>query len=137
MNYEELLETRDVRKTTKVRLPYGYFYKRLIDGKYSNFVEFHDEIADDITFSCDTLSAQQFHEFHPMGGVSAIMRSPTFSVNFCEAFPLAFSAVTVKVSSQAWSILPLNTPSLSESFSPAGKLLAVNFMGRSPDTGNR
>lgn len=51
MNYEELLETRDVRKTTKVRLPYGYFYKRLIDGKYSNFVEFHDEIADDITFS--------------------------------------------------------------------------------------
>ena len=51
MNYEELLETRDVRKTTKVRLPYGYFYKRLIDGKYSNFVEFHDEVADAITFS--------------------------------------------------------------------------------------
>lgn len=51
MNYEELLETRDVRKTTKVRLPYGYFYKRLIDGKYSNFVEFHDEVADAITFN--------------------------------------------------------------------------------------
>ena len=51
MNYEELLETRDVRKTTKVRLPYGYFYKRLIDGKYSNFVEFHDEVSDAITFS--------------------------------------------------------------------------------------
>ena len=51
MNYEELLETRDVRKTTKVRLPYGYFYKRLIDGKYSNFVEFHDELADAISFS--------------------------------------------------------------------------------------
>ena len=51
MNYEELLETRDVRKTTKVRLPYGFFYKRLIDGKYSNFVEFHDEVADSITFS--------------------------------------------------------------------------------------
>lgn len=51
MNFEELLETRDVRKTTKVRLPYGYFYKRLIDGKYSNFVEFHDEVADAITFS--------------------------------------------------------------------------------------
>ena len=51
MNYEEMLETRDVRKTTKVRLPYGYFYKRLIDGKYSNFVEFHDEVADAITFS--------------------------------------------------------------------------------------
>ena len=51
MNYEELLETRDVRKTTKVKLPYGYFYKRLIDGKYSNFVEFHDEVADAITFN--------------------------------------------------------------------------------------
>ena len=46
-----MLETRDVRKTTKVRLPYGFFYKRLIDGKYSNFVEFHDEVADSITFS--------------------------------------------------------------------------------------
>ena len=51
MNFEELLETRDVRKTTKVRLPYGNFYKRLIDGKYSNFVEFHDEVADHVAFS--------------------------------------------------------------------------------------
>ena len=51
MNFEELLETRDVRKTTKVRLPYGYLYKRLIDGKYSNFVEFHDEVADHVAFS--------------------------------------------------------------------------------------
>ncbi len=50
MNFEELLETRDERKTTKVRLPYGYFYKRQIDGKYSNFVEFHDELADSIAF---------------------------------------------------------------------------------------
>ena len=62
MNYEELLETRDVRKTNKVRLPYGYFYKRLIDGKYSNFVEFHDELADNISFNscirkeCEVLS---------------------------------------------------------------------------------
>ena len=51
MNYEELLETRDVRKTNKMRLPYGYYYKRLIDGKYSNFVEFHDELADNISFN--------------------------------------------------------------------------------------
>ena len=51
MNYEELIETRDARKTTKVRMPYGYFYKRLIEGKYSNFVEFHDELADNIFFS--------------------------------------------------------------------------------------
>lgn len=51
MNFEELLETRDKRKTTKMRMPYGFFYKRLIDGKYSNFVEFHDEVADHISFS--------------------------------------------------------------------------------------
>ena len=51
MNFEELLETRDVRKTTKVRLPYGYFYKRLIEGRYSNVVAFHDEVADHVAFS--------------------------------------------------------------------------------------
>lgn len=50
MNFEELLETRDKRQTTKMRMPYGFFYKRLIDGKYSNFVEFHDEVADHISF---------------------------------------------------------------------------------------
>ena len=81
MNYEELLETRDVRKTTKVRLPYGYFYKRLIDGKYSNFVEFHDEIADDITFSssvkaehkalADVCLKQQLH-FTPNEGEDGV-----------------------------------------------------------------
>ncbi|MBQ9215419.1 MAG: hypothetical protein IJ159_01535 [Prevotella sp.] len=53
MNFEELLDTRDARKTTKVRLPYGFFYRRLIDGRYSNFVEFHDELTADVFFdSC-------------------------------------------------------------------------------------
>ena len=71
MNYEELLETRDARKTNKLRLPYGYFYKRLIDGKYSNFVEFHDELADSILFNaciqkqCDALSQiKSKHQLH-------------------------------------------------------------------------
>jgi len=50
MNYEELIETRDARKGTKVRMPYGFYFKRLIDGKYSNFVEFRDEVADNIFF---------------------------------------------------------------------------------------
>lgn len=50
MNFEEMLETRDARLTTKVRLPYGNFCKRLIDGKYSNFVEFRDEVADHVAF---------------------------------------------------------------------------------------
>ncbi len=62
MNYEELIENRDKRKTGKFRLPYGYFYKRIIDNKYSNFVEFHDELTDDILFDecirrqCEALS---------------------------------------------------------------------------------
>ena len=38
MNFEEMLEQREVKKTSKIRMPYGYFYKRLIDGKYSNFI---------------------------------------------------------------------------------------------------
>jgi len=62
VNYEELIESRDKRKTGKFRLPYGYFYKRIIDNKYSNFVEFHDELTDDILFGecirrqCEALS---------------------------------------------------------------------------------
>ena len=50
MNFEEMLEQREVKKTSKIRMPYGYFYKRLIDGKYSNFVQFHDELTDDMFF---------------------------------------------------------------------------------------
>jgi len=51
MNFEEMLEQRDIKKTSKIRMPYGYFYKRLIDGKYSNFVQFHDELTEDFFFS--------------------------------------------------------------------------------------
>jgi len=51
MNFEEMLEQRDIKKTSKIRMPYGYFYKRLIDGKYSNFVQFHDELTEDLFFS--------------------------------------------------------------------------------------
>lgn len=32
-------------------MPYGYFYKRLIDGRFTNFVEFHDELADNLMFA--------------------------------------------------------------------------------------
>lgn len=46
-----MIESRDKRKSNKVRLPYGYFHKRLIDDKYSNFVEFNDELSDNILFS--------------------------------------------------------------------------------------
>ena len=51
MNFEELVETRDVRKSNKVKMPFGYFHKRQIDGKYSNFVEFVDELSDNILFA--------------------------------------------------------------------------------------
>ena len=50
MNFEEMLEQREVKKTSKIRMPYGYFYKRLTGGKYSNFVQFHDELTEDIFF---------------------------------------------------------------------------------------
>ena len=51
MNFEQLIETRDARKTTRIRTPYGYFCKRLIDGRFSNFVELHDELADSLMFA--------------------------------------------------------------------------------------
>ena len=71
MNYEELVETRDVRKSNKVKMPFGYFHKRQIDGKYSNFVEFLDELSDNILFAeclkkdCD-IAAQMAdkHQLH-------------------------------------------------------------------------
>ena len=81
VNYEELLESRDKRKTGKLRLPYGYFYKRQIDNKYSNFVEFHDELSDNIAFSscikhqCEALqqvkSKYQLH-FTPNDGDDSV-----------------------------------------------------------------
>ena len=46
-----MIANRDSRQTNKVRIPYGYFYKRLIDGKYSNFVEFSDEMSENILFN--------------------------------------------------------------------------------------
>ena len=94
MNYEELLGTRDARKTNKVRLPYGYFYKRLINGKYSNFVEFYDELSDNISFSdrvrreCEAVEAMtnptQLH-FTPnegSGGVYAVAVEPGNYITF-------------------------------------------------------
>lgn len=51
MNFDQLVETRDARKTSKVRMPYGFFTKRLINKRYSNFLEFHDELSDSLTFT--------------------------------------------------------------------------------------
>ena len=67
-----------------MRLPYGNFYKRLIEGKYSNFVEFHDEVADHVAFSncvrtevADMEKVANKHQLHFVpnegdGGVYAI-----------------------------------------------------------------
>lgn len=51
MNFEELIKIRNARETTCIRTPYGYFYKRLIDGRFYNYVEFHDELTDSLVFS--------------------------------------------------------------------------------------
>lgn len=71
MNFEELVETRDVRKSNKVKMPFGYFHKRQIDGKYSNFVEFLDELSDNILFAeclkkdCEvTAQVSDKHQLH-------------------------------------------------------------------------
>jgi serine/threonine protein kinase len=71
VNYEELVETRDVRKSNKVKMPFGYFHKRQIDGKYSNFVEFLDELSDNILFAeclkkdCEvTAQVSDKHQLH-------------------------------------------------------------------------
>ena len=49
MNFEQIIE--DTLKTTRIRTPYGYFYKRLIDRRFTNFVELHDELADNMFFA--------------------------------------------------------------------------------------
>ena len=50
MNFEELIESR-AHKTIKIQMPYGLFYKRLINGRYSHFVEFRDELTDSLAFT--------------------------------------------------------------------------------------
>ena len=61
MNFEEMLEQREVKKTSKIRMPYGYFYKRLIGGKYSNFVQFHDELTEDRSLCESRKRCSGFH----------------------------------------------------------------------------
>ncbi len=51
MNFEQLVESREKRNTSKVRMPYGFFTKRLFNGRFSNFVEFHDELTDSLSFT--------------------------------------------------------------------------------------
>ena len=52
-------------------MPFGYFHKRQIDGKYSNFVEFLDELSDNILFAeclkkdCEvTAQVSDKHQLH-------------------------------------------------------------------------
>lgn len=51
VNFDQLIEIREARKTTEIRTPYGYFYRSLINGKYYNFLDFHDELTDSLSFT--------------------------------------------------------------------------------------
>ena len=65
--------------------------------------------AEAMTFSCDTDNPQQFHEFHPMGGVSAMVL-PTFMVSVALAVPCALVATSVSGYSPRLARLPCITP---------------------------
>ena len=68
-----------MRKAVKMRLPYGFFYKRLVDGKYANFLDFHEGVADHVAFSnCVQTEAGQLTKFHNK-------RQLQFTVNKVEA----------------------------------------------------
>lgn len=70
MNFDQLLEIREARKTTTIRTPYGYFYRSLIDGNYYNFVDFHDDLADSLSFTKAVKSEHeallQIHDRHQL-----------------------------------------------------------------------
>ena len=60
MNFEELLNSQDGVATHREELPWGVFYKKLIDKKYRNVLELKPELADNIVF-CEGLKADHEH----------------------------------------------------------------------------
>ena len=54
MNYEEMLDSREGVAMNREQLPWGVFYKKLIDRKYRNVVELRSDLSDSILF-CDAL----------------------------------------------------------------------------------
>src|SRR6218665_134700 len=89
-----------------------------------------------LTLSSDTLGAQQFQLFHPMGGVSAIPL-PARIENLREALPCELLAFTVILYSPASFKTPVIIPFRASSFKPLGRLATEKVMGASPDAAIR
>ena len=51
MNYEELLESRHGAAMAKQRIPFGWMYKKQIDGKYVNVVDLREDLRDSLVFT--------------------------------------------------------------------------------------
>jgi len=83
--------------------------------------------------SASTVSPQQFQEFQPSGGVSAI-RSPTSTRKFFSAEPKVFFACNLTVNSPIFERAS-DTPGVHVKCKPFGSPLAENFMGRLPVAG--
>lgn len=51
MNYEEIVETRNGNLQHQEVLPYGTFYKKLVDKKYQNVIDIRQDLLDSLFFS--------------------------------------------------------------------------------------
>ena len=83
-----------------------------------------------------TAKLKQFHEFHPIGGVSAIL-SPTTSFHFRLARPCAFSAATSNSYVPRSATAPPMIPRAASNVAPFGSPSTEMRIGRSPVTGIR
>lgn len=57
MNYEDLLESMNGAAMAKDTMPFGQFYKKMTDNKYSNVVDLHEELLDSLVFA-DALTTE-------------------------------------------------------------------------------
>lgn len=60
MNYEELLESRNGTAMGKDSMPFGQFYKKMVNGKYENVVDLRNDLKDSLLF-CDAITADSEH----------------------------------------------------------------------------
>src|ERR1017187_655074 len=88
------------------------------------------------TLAASTLLPQQFQLFQPIGGVRAMV-SPTMSLNFFSAVPLAFVARNVPRCWPGSFNAPVISPVSAATCSPAGRPSTENSIGRSPVAGMR
>jgi serine/threonine protein kinase len=57
MNYEELLESRNGAAMVKETIPFGSFYRKMIESKYAHVVDLRHDLLDSLKF-CDALMTE-------------------------------------------------------------------------------